>query len=431
MLSITSPNHITLSYEKYGSGPPLILVHGGFSDHITNWEFVKPWFETQFTVYAIARRGRGDTDGTIGHSLNDESTDLVALIQSIGEPVFLLGHSYGAHVALAAANQVPNLIRKLVLYEAPHPHVFSQDFIAQLEAQARADQWDEFSVTFFRDGLLVPIEELDELRATPLWPPILADAKATLGDLRALSRYDFDIERFRELHIPVLLQIGSESPRHLYITDAIAAVLPDVCIEALPGQAHEGMTTAPHLYAEAVSRFLLRAIKAEMISIKPYDSSHLDAVVRLSLRAWEPVFTSLKQVLNPNIYQVFYPEHWQVSQQQAVEAVCADENTNVWVAIVTDPSESQEAAKIVGFTAVKLHQEDHMGEIYMIAVDPNFQGRGIGSALIEFALKQMQAAGMLVAMVETAGDPGHAPARHTYEKSGFELFPVARYFKAL
>ncbi|MBD1845772.1 alpha/beta hydrolase [Cyanobacteria bacterium FACHB-63] len=257
MLYITSHHHTTISYDKYGDGPPLVLVHGGFSDHITNWEFVKPLLEKQFTVYAIARRGRGDTDATIDHSLNDESDDIVALIQSIGEPVFLLGHSYGAQVALAAAVQVPNLLRKLVLYEAPHPHSISQDLFAQLEAQAQAAQWDEFAVIFFRDALLVPIEELDELRVTPLWLPILADAKATLGDLRALSRYNFDIDRFRDLRVPVLLQIGTESPRHLYITDTIAAVLPDVCIEELPDQAHEGMTTAPNLYAEAVSRFLL------------------------------------------------------------------------------------------------------------------------------------------------------------------------------
>jgi RimJ/RimL family protein N-acetyltransferase len=36
-----------------------------------------------------------------------------------------------------------------------------------------------------------------------------------------------------------------------------------------------------------------------------------------------------------------------------------------------------------------------------------------------------------MAMVETGGDPGHERARHTYEKVGFELFPVARYFKKL
>ncbi len=70
--------------------------HGAFSDHRTNWEFVKPLFERQFTVCAIARRGRGETDATEGHSLEDESKDVVAVIQSVGEPVFLLGHSYGA-----------------------------------------------------------------------------------------------------------------------------------------------------------------------------------------------------------------------------------------------------------------------------------------------------------------------------------------------
>lgn len=48
-----------------------------------------------------------------------------------------------------------------------------------------------------------------------------------------------------------------ESPQALYATDALAAVLPAATIGALPGQAHEGMTTAPAMYAEAVSRFLL------------------------------------------------------------------------------------------------------------------------------------------------------------------------------
>jgi len=103
------------------------------------------------------------------------------------------------------------------------------------------------------------------VRSSELWPPIVADAKASLGDIRAVSRYRFDPERWRSLNVPVLLQIGSESPRHLYVTDALAAVLPDARIEALPGQAHEGMTTAPEMYAEAISRFLL-SVKAEALA---------------------------------------------------------------------------------------------------------------------------------------------------------------------
>jgi pimeloyl-ACP methyl ester carboxylesterase len=257
MQRIRSPAGATVSYDTYGSGPPLVLVHGAFSDHQTNWAFVKPLFEPQFTVYAIARRGRSDTEATAGHSLEDESRDVVAVLQSIGAPVFLLGHSYGAQTALAAAAQIPDRVRKLVLYEPAWPRVVGKEALARLEALAQAGDWDGLAVTFFRDQLSVPVEELNELRATELWPPIIADAQASLSDLRALSRYDFDAERFRELRVPVLLQIGTESPRDLYVTDALAAVLPDVRIQELPGQAHEGMTTAPRMYAEAVSRFLL------------------------------------------------------------------------------------------------------------------------------------------------------------------------------
>ncbi len=159
------------------------------------------------------------------------------------------------------------------------------------------------------------------------------------------------------------------------------------------------------------------------MQIEPYDVRQLDAVIHLSLRAWTPVFNSIQNVMNTDVYQAFYPDNWRVSQQKAVEDVCAAEDTNVWVAI--------EADSTVGFIAVKVHSDDSMGEIYMIAVDPDFQGYGIGTALIEFALTWMKDAGMSIAMVETGGDLGHAPARRTYEKVGFGLFPIARYFKKL
>jgi mycothiol synthase len=159
------------------------------------------------------------------------------------------------------------------------------------------------------------------------------------------------------------------------------------------------------------------------MQIEPYSPHHLEAITRLSLRAWAPVFDSIRNTMNADVYRAFYPEDWRVSQRKAVEDVCAAEDTHVWVAT--------NAGSMVGFVAVKLHSEDSMGEIYMVAVDPDFQGRGVGSALIEFALGWMKDAGMSVAMVETGGDPGHAAARHTYEKAGFELWPVARYFKKL
>jgi len=157
--------------------------------------------------------------------------------------------------------------------------------------------------------------------------------------------------------------------------------------------------------------------------IEPYTPDYLDAVVRLSLRAWAPVFESIQNALDADLFNAFYADGWRISQEKAVTEVCAADDTTVWVAI--------DGATVVGFIAVKLTVEDSMGEIYMVAVDPEAQGRGIGSQLIEFALNWMKQAGMSVVMVETGDDPGHAPARHTYEKLGFRLWPVARYFKQL
>jgi pimeloyl-ACP methyl ester carboxylesterase len=252
-----SAHGVTLSYDTYGSGPPLLVVHGSFSDHNTNWEFVKPILRDRFTVHAVARRGRGETDATKGHSLNDEVLDIVELIQQVGAPVFLLGHSYGAHCSVGAAALVPNLVSKLVLYEPAWPKIIARESLAYLEELAAACQWDEFAFTFFRDSLFVPVEDLEAQRVTELWPPIMADARASLGDLRALAVHEFKCERFGNVACPVLLQVGSASVRQLYVTDALQAVLPNARIEELPGQAHEAMTTAPMLYAESVTKFLL------------------------------------------------------------------------------------------------------------------------------------------------------------------------------
>jgi len=158
------------------------------------------------------------------------------------------------------------------------------------------------------------------------------------------------------------------------------------------------------------------------MKIQPYDDSKLDAIVRLSLRAWEPVFHSIRKAMDPDVYREQHPD-WRVTQKDAVESVCADVETRVWTA--------SEGSQTIGFVAVKLHSDERLGEIYMIAVDPKSQRRGIATALTKHALAWFKESGMTTVMVDTGGDPGHAPARRTYESAGFRPFPIARYFKKL
>jgi GNAT superfamily N-acetyltransferase len=156
--------------------------------------------------------------------------------------------------------------------------------------------------------------------------------------------------------------------------------------------------------------------------IREYRPDDSEPVVRLSLRAWAPVFASLRQVLGGEMFGRLIGD-WEEYQRSAVRDVLADHSVQVWVA------EAEHRA--VAFIAVTLHRERLMGEIVMLAVDPDDQGGGVGTALTEFATDWLRGAGVRVAMVDTGGDPGHAPARHLYEKAGYKPLPVTRYFKAL
>ncbi|HBY08442.1 MAG TPA: GNAT family N-acetyltransferase [Chloroflexi bacterium] len=156
--------------------------------------------------------------------------------------------------------------------------------------------------------------------------------------------------------------------------------------------------------------------------IRTFATQDLDEIVELSLLAWEPIFVSFRSILGPQIYPILYP-NWRKSQQEGVESLCQDEKMNVWVA--------EAAEKVVGFVAYELNQENKTGEVMLLAVHPDYQNDGIGTALNLQALKAMKAAGMKLAVVGTGGEDSHAPARRSYEKAGYTPLPLVRYYKDL
>jgi GNAT superfamily N-acetyltransferase len=174
--------------------------------------------------------------------------------------------------------------------------------------------------------------------------------------------------------------------------------------------------------------------------IREYRAGDEEAVVRLSLRAWAPVFLSLSQILGREISGLLHGD-WRRYQENAVRAVLADRAVRVWVAGTGVAAGAGAAAgtavaagtgaAVTGFVAATVHADRLIGEITMLAVDPAAQDRGTGTALTEFATAWLRDAGMRIAMVETGGDDGHAAGRRVYEKADYVLLPVARYFRAL
>ena len=102
----------------------------------------------------------------------------LAVVQAVGEPVFLLGHSYGAHCGLVVAALAPERIRKLVLYEAAWPHVLSEEALARLEGLTAAGEWEDFTMTFFRDVLSVPVASA---RGVARHGPLVTDTRRRAG----------------------------------------------------------------------------------------------------------------------------------------------------------------------------------------------------------------------------------------------------------
>ncbi|MDD5264616.1 MAG: GNAT family N-acetyltransferase [Candidatus Bipolaricaulis sp.] len=155
--------------------------------------------------------------------------------------------------------------------------------------------------------------------------------------------------------------------------------------------------------------------------IRAFVDSDLSEIVELSLLAWEPVFESFEQVLGPAIYSILWPD-WKKSQAEGVAGACrATDKYHTLVAEID--------GRVVGFIAYELKGET--GEVVLLAVHPEFQRRGIATQLNQAALDAMRAAGAKLAVAETGGDEGHAPARRAYEKVGYTNLPIVRYFKDL
>ncbi|WP_430402537.1 GNAT family N-acetyltransferase [Hyphomonas sp.] len=159
------------------------------------------------------------------------------------------------------------------------------------------------------------------------------------------------------------------------------------------------------------------------LQIIPYTPERRSAVLDLTASAWSPVFANTRHEVPDFVYDAFYPNGWQERQIEDVGALLDQNEVSVWLLL--------DGQRLLGFFGLQLHPEDQMGAIHIIAIAPDRQRQGLGRHLMQFAEAQIRDAGMSMVMVETVGDSGHAPARAAYEASGYQRWPVARYFKKL
>ena len=254
----TSPDGTTIAYHHRGAGRPLLLVHGTTADH-HSWAAIAPLLEPHCTLYAMDRRGRGESGDAADYSLAHEVNDIVTVIEAIGRPLGLLGHSYGALCSLEAA-LLTDKIARLMLYEpgiAGDIPLYPPGVPEQMQALINRGQLEEAMLVMFREVVRMPEHELNAYRQSPLWAARLPLARTIPREMAAELAYPFDAARFVGLRTPTLLLSGEESPDVLQQATALVhAALPNSRVAILPGQQHIAYRTAPELFAATVLGFL-------------------------------------------------------------------------------------------------------------------------------------------------------------------------------
>lgn len=255
--TVTSADGVTIAYERSGSGPALVIVNGALSTKETGAPLAL-LLDPEFTVYRYDRRGRGDSSDAGSSTPVDEVQDLAAVVAATGETPFVFGQSSGAALALeAAAAGVP--MRGLVVNEPPYvpgsgTAAQTASELAALAADGRRDE----AVERFMQGSGIPQAIIEQTKASPAWPGLLALAHTLAYDLRLLNEGVVPVLRLSAIACPVLGTAGSLSPPWAAASvTTVAEAVPDGEWRVLPDQAHN---IAPDVLAAVLrERFLQHA----------------------------------------------------------------------------------------------------------------------------------------------------------------------------
>lgn len=265
--TVCSADGTRIGFRRLGEGPAIVMVHGSVSTH-TDWMPAARLLASRHTCYVMDRRGRRSSGaGHAPYAIEREFEDVCAVLKAAeldaakvdaaGREAALADHSYGAICAMGAALLRP--VPKLILYEPPLSvggPVAGAPLAEYARAVAAQENERAIEIGLGEFTRLRP-QILKAIRASKGWPRLCHLAPTWTRELEAMDEIT-SVERFRALRSPVLLLAGAMSPDHPYhdSTRALAAVLPGVHVETLPGQDHLGLRGAPQLVARLIVDFL-------------------------------------------------------------------------------------------------------------------------------------------------------------------------------
>ena len=262
MERVRSKGGTTIAYERYGQGPPVIVVGGAACDRVVTRPLAER-LASHFTVFNYDRRGRGDSGDTPPYAVEREIEDLAALIAVAGGTASVYGHSSGAGLVLhAAAHHLP--IAKIVLHDPPYSpegdedaRRSSREYGENLKAVLSEDRRGD-AVELFMTMVGMPQEMVEGMRHTPGWAELEAIAPTLAYDSEVMGDIGRDgtipVDQAGMVTVPALvLTGGADYPWMTDVGRRLADAMRNGRHRVLEGQEH---AVPPEVLVPVLAEFL-------------------------------------------------------------------------------------------------------------------------------------------------------------------------------
>jgi pimeloyl-ACP methyl ester carboxylesterase len=232
-----------LAVERLGDGPPIVLIHGDIVGPSLTWRKQRELAE-RWTLIIASRPGFDESPPL---ERNDFEVEAPMFAELLGDGAHLVGHSYGAVIALLAAAERPEAVRSLTVSEPGclrvaegTPEVDEMIAKGELLFQNASSIPPEEFLRLFRGGAGSAYGTPDEL------PEELAGGVELLKRERPSWEAEIPLERLAAAAFPVLVLSGGHSAAFEAVCDALADTL-SAERAVIPGRGHTVPSTgAPY-----------------------------------------------------------------------------------------------------------------------------------------------------------------------------------------
>jgi predicted ATPase/DNA-binding SARP family transcriptional activator len=212
--TVTSADGTPIAYERWGDGPPLVLVGGALNDRATFVPLAKRLAE-RFSAVTYDRRGRAESGDVPPYAVAREIEDLAAVVALLGGPAYAFAVSSGSVlVAEAVTAGVP--IAGMALIEPPFilddsRQPMPTDFAVRLEKLIAAGRRGDAVELFLTTAVEMPAEVVAPMRSAPLWADLEAMAHTIAYDLAVMGDFSLPPHWAEAITVPALIIDGAQS----------------------------------------------------------------------------------------------------------------------------------------------------------------------------------------------------------------------------